>query len=554
MPNSIDVIIWPEKQQISVPTGVRVIHCLKQINKKVDPNIAAVRVNNEYFSLMDPIAISSELKPVYFNEEAGSRIYRDSLVFVFEFAVRSLYPDQKAVIGHSLDQSSFYRFQDSGLAVSSRIAQEVEEAMWEISARDLPIEPGLMSWKEALAYFAGRSTGQLVQEKNDSHVPIWRCGDFIALRHSPLVMSTGVLKIFAVEFYQEVLLLRFPSVEKPDILPVRHEQPKLYAVYKEHKRWGEILRVPNVASLNALSRNSEDARDFILSAEALHDRKIAEIGGMIADRSKNIKAIMIAGPSSSGKTTFTKKLSLSLKSSGLSPVLISLDDYYLERPNIPKDEQGKPNFEILEALDIPLFNQNLSDLLAGKEVETPIFDFKKAGGRLPRGRMLRLEENNILLYEGIHALNPSLIRILDEDSVFRIYISALTALNIDDHVRIATTDNRLIRRIVRDHQFRRYTALQTLKIWPSVRRGEEENIFPWDSSADIMFNSALDYEIAVLKVFAEPLLGTVTPDEFEYGEARRLINLLRNFFPFPIEEVPSFSILREFIGHSGFHY
>ncbi|MCK5736352.1 MAG: nucleoside kinase, partial [Spirochaetaceae bacterium] len=374
------------------------------------------------------------------------------------------------------------------------------------------------------------------------------------VRHSPMVQATGVLKTFAVDYYRGGFLLRYPSSQNPENMGKPDEEPKLFNIYEEHKKWGMILGVSNVAQLNALSRNRSGAREFIQTAEALHDRKIAELAGMITAKQNHAKVILIAGPSSSGKTTFTKKLALSLKSAGLKPLLISLDDYYKERSKVPLDEDGKPDFEVLEALDIHQFNRNLEDLFAGRETEIPIFDFKRVGGRLDSGRKIRLEEDGILLFEGIHGLNPNLTPGMEKDKAFRIYISALTQLNLDDHDRIPTTDNRLVRRIVRDHQFRSYPAIDTLKMWPSVRRGEEKHIFPYQGSADVMFNSALDYELAILKVFAEPLLRTVSPKEKEYGEARRLMSFLRNFSPFPVEDVPELSIIREFIGRSGFRY
>ncbi len=374
------------------------------------------------------------------------------------------------------------------------------------------------------------------------------------MRHYPLAPNTDLVDVFAVNKYKQGFILRYPSTSNPAKLPEPDYEPKLFNVYEENKRWGEILEVSNVTQLNALSRNRETARDFIQTAEALHDRKIGEMTGFISQKRDTVKTILIAGPSSSGKTTFTKKLALSLRSAGLKPQLISLDDYYRERNDIPLDEEGKPDFEVLEALDLPLFNQNLSDLLAGKEVEIPVFDFKKVGGRLPEGRRIHLDKDGVLLFEGIHGLNPSLTPSLDSSQTFRIYISALTQLNLDDHNRIPTTDNRLIRRIVRDHQFRQYPAINTLRMWPSVRRGEEKHIFPYQGSADVMFNSALDYELAVLKVFAQPLLRTVSPREPEYAEARRLLSFLKFFSPFPVEEVPELSIIREFLGRSGFHY
>ncbi len=545
------------KQKLSVPYGTCIHECFNSGLDRNNSKIIAARMNNEYASLMDRITVNCELVPIALHESSGQRIYQNSLIFLFEIAVHQVYPDRQTIIGHSLDNGFFYRFQDDSPSVSRQEAESIEGRMKEIVEDTQDIIPDEMSWTDMIEYYKSlgcESTVLLLRELNNSPLKIWRTDQYMTLRYSPMVENTGVLKEFSVKPYAEGLILGYPSHRTPQVLNQSRNKSQLYAVYKEYKRWGEILSVSNVASLNTLSRQRSTAKDFILTAEALHDRKIAEIAGKINQKSSEVKVVMIAGPSSSGKTTFMKKLALSLKSIGLHPKLVSLDDYYNRIENIPKDRDGKPDFEVLEALDVKLFNENIADLFAGKEVEIPVFDFKKTGGRLPRGRKTILNEDSVLLFEGIHGLNPNLAPDLDMGKAFRIYISALTTLNLDNHIRIPTTDNRLIRRIVRDHQFRQYSASDTLKIWSSVRRGEEKHIFPWQYLADTMFNSALDYELAILKVFAEPLLRTVSPVEEEYGEARRLLAFLDNFSPFPIEEVPLYSILREFIGRSGFHY
>ncbi len=545
------------KQKLDVPYGTGIHECFSPDLDINSSKIIAARMNNEYASLMDRITVNCELKPVALQESSGQRIYQNSLIFLFEIAIRQIYHDRQIIIGHSLDHGFFYRFQDDVPSVSNQETERIESRMKEIVEDTQDITPDEMSWTDMIEYYKslGReSTVLLLQELNYSPLKIWRTEQYMTLRYGPLVENTGVLKEFSVKPYAEGLILGYPSNKTSQVSNQSRNKSQLYTVYKEYKRWGEILSVSNVASLNTLSRQRSTAIDFILTAEALHDRKIAEIAGMIDRKSSEVKVVMIAGPSSSGKTTFMKKLALSLKSIGLHPELVSLDDYYNRIEDIPKDKDGKPDFEVLEALDLELFNENIADLFAGKEVEIPVFDFKKTGGRLPSGRKTILNEDSVLLFEGIHGLNPNLTPDLDMSRAFRIYISALTTLNLDNHIRIPTTDNRLIRRIVRDHQFRQYSASNTLKIWSSVRRGEEKHIFPWQYLADTMFNSALDYELAILKVFAEPLLRTVSPVEEEYGEARRLLAFLDNFSPFPIEEVPLYSILREFIGRSGFHY
>jgi len=554
---TLNVRIHPGNTKISVDRGRRISEVIHASTKDDGAAIVAVKVNNQYASLMDSITTDSVLEAVRIDTTAGMRIYRNSLIFLFELAARRIFPDRRMVIGHSLGHGFYHRFRDGGPALEEEDVKKMESEILSLVDRDLPILPDVLSWHTAVTYFKARrhpSTALLLQELNEPNVGIWKCDDMITLRHTPLAPRTGMLKTFAVERYDEGLLLRYPSSRAPEHLGERDDEPKLFTVYEEHKKWGEILGISNVAQLNALSRDRAKAKEFIRTAEALHDRKIAEYAGLVHSRKAEVKAVMIAGPSSSGKTTFTKKLALTLKSAGLKPQLISLDDYYKERKDIPLDEDGKPDFEVLEALDVELFNRNLEDLFAGRETEIPIFDFKKIGGRLEEGRKVHLDDDGVLLFEGIHGLNPNLTPGIDRTKAFRIYISALTQLNLDDHDRIPTTDNRLVRRIVRDHQFRKYPAIKTLRIWPSVRRGEERHIFPYQGSADVMFNSALEYELAILKVFAEPLLRTVSPELPEYGEARRLMSFLRNFSPFPVEEVPEFSILREFLGRSGFRY
>lgn len=553
----LKVRILPGNRIVSTPRGTRVADLIKEVPLEGGLPVVAVKICNNFASLMDSVTVGCNLEPVSLGTTAGMRIYRNSLIYLFELASRTIFPDRRVVIGHSLGHGFFHRFRDGGPQADENDADSIEGAMRALVTRDLEILPDEISWDDAVDYFRNPlfpSTSQLIEELNEPRVGIWRCDNFITLRHSPLVPRTGMLKTFSIESYRGGFLLRYPPSQTPEDIGAKDDEPMLFSVYEEHKKWGEILGVSNVAQLNELSRNRVQAREFIQTAEALHDRKIAEYAGLITSKRDRVKAVMIAGPSSSGKTTFTKKLALSLKSAGLKPQLISLDDYYRELTDVPLNEEGKPDFEVLEALDVDLFNRNLENLFAGKETEIPIFDFKKVCGRLDKGRKISLDDDGVLLFEGIHGLNPDLTPGMDRDKAFRIYISALTQLNLDDHDRIPTTDNRLVRRIVRDHQFRNYQAIDTLRIWPSVRRGEEKHIFPYQGSADVMFNSALDYELAILKVFAEPLLRTVSPVEEEYGEARRLMSFLRNFSPFPVEEVPELSIIREFIGRSGFRY
>ncbi len=331
------------------------------------------------------------------------------------------------------------------------------------------------------------------------------------------------------------------------------ENPVLVSIYREYKRWGKILRVGSVGRLNGLIRDG-GIREFIEVAEALQDRKIAEIADRVNARRDTVRVVLIAGPSSSGKTTFSKRLMVQLRVVGRNPVTISLDDYFFDRDHTPKDDQGAPDYEALGALDVALLNEHLLALMRGEEVQLPSFDFHTGSRRSGAGERLRLPERAVLILEGIHGLNGELTPAVPREAKYLVYVSALTQLNLDDHNRIPTTDNRLVRRLVRDSQFRGHDALTTLRMWPSVRRGEDRNIFPFQNGADSAFNSALDYELAVLKVLAEPLLSSVPPDQPEYQDARSLLGFLANFASLNPRWVPPDSILREFIGESTFKY
>jgi uridine kinase len=352
--------------------------------------------------------------------------------------------------------------------------------------------------------------------------------------------------------YGDGFLLRFPATGKGDAIAPFEDSPSIFSVYKEYRKWGHIMGVQAVGQLNKLVTN-RTIREYIRIAEAFQGKKLAEIADRIYAKRDSVKVILIAGPSSSGKTTTAKRLAIQLQVMGLSPIAVSLDDYYRSPGDAPKDENGQPDLECLEALDIPYLNKQLVELLDGKEVDIPVFDFK-SGTRKVRGKPFKLDEQSILIIEGIHGLNDACTPQVAMEKKFKFYVSALTQINLDDHNRIPTSDNRLLRRMVRDNQFRGTGAAKTIHMWTSVRSGERKHIFPFQDSADVAFNSALDYELAVLKYYAEPLLLSVKPNMEEYSEARRLLSFLDNFAPIPPQYVPGTSILREFIGDSEFKY
>ncbi len=514
----------------------------------------AARLNNEVVSLESALTVNCTLEPVDLESKEGVLIYRKSLCFLLSMASKKAFPRHRLIIGHSLGQSYFY-YLDGMEGLSASDVERLESAMREIVARDAPIISLLLSYREAVEYFEKHNqpdTVLLLKNRNDPSIRVNSCEGYLDLSHGPLVPCTGLLSVFGIKGYPPGFLLRYPSSHAPEDLGPFQDNPVLYSIYREYKNWGKILRVGSVGRLDELIRDG-GIQEFVQVAEALQNKKIAEIADRITAKREAIRCVLIAGPSSSGKTTFSKKLMIQLRVVGRNPVTISLDDYYKPHELTPLDEEGKPDFESLEALDVELLNKHLVGLLAGEEVETPLFDFH-AGKRKPAGLRMRFPERAILILEGIHGLNDALTPLVPRDQKHKVYVSALTQLNLDDHNRIATTDNRLIRRMVRDNQFRGHSAGQTLTMWPSVRRGEDRNIFPFQNAADSAFNSALDYELAVLKVYAEPLLASVKPDLPEYQEARRLLSFLENFAPLHPQWVPATSILREFIGESAFKY
>jgi uridine kinase len=484
----------------------------------------------------------------------GAGIYRRSLCFLAAIAARQVFPGRRLILGHSLGRGYLYYF-DGQSEVSARDLQALGACLRELSSQKLPIRRQVIAYEEALRYFQEANqpdTVLLLKNRNDPKVPVYFCGDFMDLAHAPLAADTGLVSVFELTPYPPGFLLRYPAWNRPERIGRFQENPVLAAIYREYKDWGKILGVSCVGHLNDLIA-ARRVREFIQVAEALHDKKIALIADRISERRDTVQVVLVAGPSSSGKTTFSKKLAVQLRVLGRNPVILAQDDYFVPRELTPRDAQGNYDFESLKAIDVPLLNRQLLALQAGQEVEIPHFDFH-TGQRRPEGVRLQLPGRAVVILEGIHCLNDELTPDIPAPGKFKIYVSALTQLNLDDHNRISTTDNRLLRRIVRDNQFRGRAAGGTLSMWQSVRNGEDRNIFPFQNTVDSAFNSALDYELAVLKVYAEPLLKTVKPDHPQFHEALRLLSFIENFAPIPPGWVPDYSILREFIGESAFKY
>ncbi|MCF7927541.1 MAG: nucleoside kinase [Spirochaetales bacterium] len=548
-------ITFPSGKTENLPFGTRIQQAVENEFTGYDLPVIGVKINNALASLSTRLQMNAAVKPVTIADTEGAVMYRRSLCYLLTMAASKLFPGERLTVGHSLGHGYFYQFDCEPSPPIEKI-KALESEMRRIVSENLPIQRRLLPYEEALNYFEENNqpdTALSLRNRNEGAIATYACGDFLDLAHEPLAPSTGMLDVFEVMPYQEGFLLRYPPQKSPRHMVPFQDRPILYSIYREYNNWGKILHVNCVGELNALAAGNK-IKNFIQIAETLHNKKIAEIADRICEYKENLKIVLIAGPSSSGKTTFAKKLSTQLRVVGREPVAISLDDYFVPREETPLDENGEYNFEALEAIDVNLLNQHLLELLDGKEIEVPSFDFKSGSRSFTGKKKLRLPERSILILEGIHGLNEKLTPRIPKNQKYKIYVSALTQLNIDDHTRISTTDNRIIRRMVRDYQFRGRNAVSTLNGWPSVKRGEGKYIFPFQDTADSAFNSALDYELSVLKVFADPLLKSVKPHHEEYSEAVRLLSFLDNFYPIPSDLIPRQSILREFIGGSYFKY
>jgi len=549
--NGIIEITFPDGSKRGVPKGISLLELLEGYEKISKPPVVAAKVDNDIKELTSTISKDCKVTFLDIADEDGMRIYRRSLHFILIKAVRSLFPERKVVIGHSISKGIFCEITGSSELTEEEVRQ-IEAKMRELVDARIPFVKHELSMEEAeeLLVRSGRLDRlHAVEHRNKQLVTIYSCGDMYDYFYGYMAPDTGYVKEFALMYYPPGLILMFPDRMNGCVMPVFKEQKKLFSIFREYKKWVHILGVHNVGALNDIVK-SDNICELIRISEALHEKKIAQIADMITHSKKRL--VLISGPSSSGKTTFAHRLSIQLRVNGLKPITISLDDYFVDREKTPKDENGDYDYEALEAIDIPLFNQHLNDLIKGLEIEMPLFNFVE-GKREKSGKKLKISDDNILIIEGIHGLNDRLTPSIPKKSKFKIYVSALTSMNIDDHNRIPTTDTRFIRRIVRDFQFRGSSAINTIKRWPSVRRGEEKNIFPFQEEADVMFNSSLIYELGVLKTLAEPLLSEIDSSSPEYSEAKRLLQFLSYFLPIESREIPLNSILREFIGGSVFY-
>ncbi|HBE73268.1 MAG TPA: AAA family ATPase [candidate division Zixibacteria bacterium] len=545
--------IQMDGQRLPARAGEQVQSIFKRYPPKADLKVVAAKINQNLVGLDAPVRSSCRLKPVTYADREGTAVYRRSACLILYEAVKELYPRARVVVGQSL--ANGYYFDLAGEEPNPRTLSAIEERMRRITDEDRPFVKEWMSIEEAVEYFQAESHEdkiKLLTTTRVTEVRLVGCGVFKDILHGPVVPSTGFIDRFQLTAYPPGFVLRFPRPGRTDRIPQLSPQNKLFQIYKETKDWNRILGVTEVGQLNELSLSGQIG-ELIRIAEGFHEKRIAQIADEITGQRDRVRLVLIAGPSSSGKTTFSKRLMIQLRVNGLRPIAISTDNYFLGRDQTPPGENGQPDFEALSAVDVPLFNRQMLDLLDGQPVDTPVYNFH-TGQRDDRTNPLRLGPDDILLVEGIHGLNPRLTASVPPGQKLRVYISALTQLCLDDHNRIMTSDVRLIRRIVRDRRFRGYSAAHTLRVWPLVQRGEERNIFPYQEEADTMINSSLLYEPAVLRTYAERFLLEVPTDDESFGEAYRILHFLRMFVPVFADEVPHNSILREFIGGSGFEY
>lgn len=556
MTDTIKVICENLGNELDIPMGTSLLEISRRLTSGPHPFLAAF-VNNRVKELNYKIYTPVTIRFIDITSFAGIRVYQRTSWFILQKAVRDLYPGQTLHIRHSMGQSGFYCEIEGIDPLTREAAAALEERMRAIVAADLPIIRTKVLTEEVRARYAEQGFDDkiaLLDTRPRLYSELYTLGDLPGYFYGSLAPSTGYITRFGIEPYYRGFYLALPLRTSPEELHKHVSQEKMFGIFREYQSWVALMGVPTIGAVNARAL-AGDAGGMIKIAEAFHERKFAEVADAIqeAHRTRGVRMVLISGPSSSGKTTSAKRLGLQLGVLGLRPVMISLDDYFVERENTPLDENGQYDYEALEAIDLELFNDHLHRLLQGESVDIPRYDFI-TGRRTQHDTPLTLDERSILIIEGIHGLNPRLTPSVPDAVKFKIYISCFTSVAMDNLSRIATTDNRLLRRLTRDYRQRGSDALQTLSRWASVRRGEERHIFPYQENADVMLNSSLFYEISALRPFAEKILREVPDTVPEFDEARRMLKFLDNFIPIPSDEIPPTSILREFIGGSSFKY
>ena len=534
--------------------GTTLDYIAEDLNIQLPYPILAAKVNNEVKSLKYEIYKSKIITFFDLSHISGYAVYERSMYFLLYKAIKDTYPEQDIIIKYSIVGGKYCEFENPDFEVSDEVVNNILQRMKAMVAADIPFVRTQMLTEEAIALYEQKKLfdkKQLLQNRDIFYTSVYYLEDTPNYFFGCLAPSTKYLTMFDLIKYESGLLLRMPSRHDPSKLIKQRESPKLFSIFKEHKKWNRIMEVPYVGALNDAVKQGKST-ELLLIAEALQEKKITKIADEIAARD-NIKMVLLSGPSSSGKTTICKRISVQLGVLGFKPVQLSLDNYFVEREFTPKDKEGKYDFEHIDAIDLDLFHEQISDLFEGKEIKIPTYDFH-LGKKVWKGNSLQLKPGSILVVEGIHCLNPLVSQNVDSERIFKVFVSALTSLAMDKHNPIHSNDNRLIRRLVRDYRYRGYSAQESLCRWNSVRKGEEKWIFPFQEEADIMFNSAILCELSILKPFAMPLLNEVTEISDDFTEAMRLKKLLSYFIEIPEKDVPQSSILREFFGGSVFSY
>lgn len=541
------------KKSQKVEIGSTLFDIFSAFDLKMTHGPVSARVNNKVEGMHYRVYNSKDVEFLDMTSSSGSRAYTRTLFFVLCKAVQDIYPATDVVIDIPVS-NGFYVDIRLGRPVVDEDVNIIRRRMQEIIDARMPIRRFTVPTEEAVALFQEKGDVEkvkLLKTSGSIYTTYYKIGDYVDYYYGTLLTNTSQLYLFGLEKYYDGMLLRIPSLKNPDVLGEMTRQDKMFEIFKEHHRWQSILGIRTVGDFNQ-AIDANHATDIINISEALQEKKIANIAEEIASR-KGVKLVLLAGPSSSGKTTSCKRLSIQLAVNGLKPLQISLDDYFVDREKTPKDASGEYDYESIYALDLDLINEQFNALFRGEEVELPKYDFQ-SGKSKKSGNKLKMNDNNVLVVEGIHALNPELTAHIPQEQIFRVYASALTTILLDNHNYIPTTDNRLLRRIIRDYKYRGVSAQETIRRWPSVRSGENKWIFPFQENADAMLNTAMLYELAVIKTQAEPLLQQVPENCEEYAEAYRLLKFLKYFKGIPYNNLPPTSLLREFLGGSSFHY
>lgn len=555
MGNTVEIFCENTQEKRSYPLGTQLLDIYKDMQLKLKYPAIVAKVNNVTRDLKFKVYNPKRVSFISYDTPSGMRAYVRSLSFILCKAVHELYEGVELRIEHPISKGYYCKLLGLNREVTEQDVEKIKQKMYRTIEQDIPFLMKSVPSDEAINYFESKKAydvSKLLQSLGQFYTKIYELDGEWDRFLGPLVPSTGYIKIFDIKLYHDGLFLQVPNRTNPDRLEDFFYQEKLFDSFSEYTEWNGIMGLGNIGEMNAIVKQKEKISSIIKVAEALQEKKIIKIADAVCGRGE-VKLALIAGPSSSGKTTFSKRLSVQLAINGIHPIPLSMDNYFVPRTQTPRDENGEYDFESIYAVDLELFNKQVNQLMNGEEVEIPYYNFE-TGEREYRGEKLKLGANGMLVIEGIHALNPMLTEKIDKNKIFRIYVSALTTISVDNHNWIPTTDNRLLRRIIRDYKYRGYSAIETISRWAKVMEGEQKWIFPYQENADMTFNSALIFELCVLKKFVQPLLSNVPENSPVYQEVSRLKNFLNQFSVVHEEEIPLTSLLREFLGGSTFNY